>query len=292
MAGDGDNEVTTAVEAIRAHGFYIWEHALPPSFCDELEAEIGALREAQTPLSLRNDFHGRATERFYDLLNHGEAWQQLATHERLLPVIRAVLGSDALLNTYGTSIIGPGESAQPIHVDDSPFIGARNASPLRHRPRLPETGGRQPIVLNTMVALCDFTEVRKRLLCAILYQNPKVNQDRLGTNTRKFPKGGHFWQELGATRIVPDSNLLDYPRAEDSDAWMRQSVPALMPRGSILFFEGQCFHAGGANTTADRKRTAVSVDYCAGYLRTQENFMLSIPQERAAVRTVVLQKAG
>jgi hypothetical protein len=126
------------------------------------------------------------------LLNHGEAWQQLATHERLLPVIRAVLGSDALLNTYGTSIIGPGESAQPIHVDDSPFIGARNASPLRHRPRLPETGGRQPIVLNTMVALCDFTEVRKRLLCAILYQNPKVNQDRLGTNTRKTQKKGPF----------------------------------------------------------------------------------------------------
>ena len=75
---------------------------------------------------------------------------------------------------------------------------------------------------------------------------------------------------LGATRIVPGSNLLDYPRPEDTEAWMRQSVPgalffhlfalsslclcttsglkwvplcaALMPRGSILFFEGQCSH--------------------------------------------------
>ena len=57
-----------------------------------------------------------------------------------------------------------------------------------------------------------------------------------------------------------------------------------MPRGSILFFEGQCFHAGGANTTADRKRSAVSVDDCAGYLRAQENFMLSIPEARAGGR--------
>ena len=74
---------------------------------------------------------------------------------------------------------------------------------------------------------------------------------------------------------------------------MRQSVPALMPRGSILFFEGQCFHAGGANTTADQKRTAVTADYCVGYLRTQENFMLSIPEDRAAVCcTLVIRLIG
>ena len=36
----------------------------------------------------------------------------------LLGVAKAMLGEDALLNTYGTSIIGPGESAQPVHVDD------------------------------------------------------------------------------------------------------------------------------------------------------------------------------
>jgi hypothetical protein len=28
----------------------------------------------------------------------------------MLPVVKGVLGSDALLNTYGTSIIGPGET--------------------------------------------------------------------------------------------------------------------------------------------------------------------------------------
>ena len=52
-----------------------------------------------------------------------------------------------------------------------------------------------------------------------------------------------------------------------------------MPKGSILFFEGQCFHAGGANRTQER-RFAVSVDFCAGYLRTQENFLLSISPDR------------
>ena len=44
----------------------------------------------------------------------------------------------------------------------------------------------------------------------------------------------------------------------------------------------QCFHAAGDNTSSER-RYAVTVDYCAGYLRTQENFLFSTPVDR--VRT-------
>ena len=82
---------------------------------------------------------------------------------------------------------------------------------------------------------------------------------------------------------MPDSHKLSYPRRVakgEPDPWYPKSIPATMAKGSILFFEGQCFHAGGANTTADEYRYAVSVDYCAGYLRTQENFLLSIPARR------------
>ena len=51
---------------------------------------------------------------------------------------------------------------------------------------------------------------------------------------------------------------MEYPKPEDSAEHLANSVPALMPKGSILFFEGQCYHAGGANTTLDQKRVAVT----------------------------------
>ena len=54
-----------------------------------------------------------------------------------------------------------------------------------------------------------------------------------------------------------------------------------LPSMISVFWEGAMWHAGGANTTEDR-RYAVSIDYCAGYLRTQENFLLSLPRERVA----------
>lgn len=240
---DPEQRNQRAFDHIQAHGYYIMADAFSQPLCDEILDEIARLARDKVPRSLDNDFHGHKTVRYYDVLNYGEVWQRVATHEALLPVVRGVLGEDCLLNTFGTSIIDPGETAQPIHVDDGPFIGAPNSA-LRTRGRLTEGGPRQSIVINTMIALCDFTE------------------------------------EIGATRFVPDSPRLDYPRREDSDQWFERSVPAEMSKGSILFFEGQCFHAGGANRTTDQRRYAVTVDYCAGYLRSQENFLLSIPPER------------
>ena len=231
-----------AITPINDKGFYIWENAFDSSFCDEILDEISRLETLSTPRSLDNDFHGHKTVRYYDVLNYGEIWQRVATHPNLLPVVQGILGKDCLLNTFGTSIINPGETAQPMHVDDGPFIAAHNSA-LRDRPRLGKSLPRQSIVVNTMIALCDFTEA------------------------------------IGATRFVPESPKLDYPKAIDSDRWFNASHPAEMPKGSILFFEGQCFHAGGANRTQER-RFAVSVDFCAGYLRTQENFLLSIPPDR------------
>jgi ectoine hydroxylase-related dioxygenase (phytanoyl-CoA dioxygenase family) len=238
-------EIARAVEHITDHGYYVLENAIEPSLCDSLLDEIHRLEEISVPRSLDNDFHGHRTTRFYDVLNLGAVWQQLPVHPAILPVVRGVLGDDCLLNTYGTSIINPGETRQRMHVDDGPFIGARNSC-LRHRQPLHEGGARASIVLNTMIALCDFTD------------------------------------ENGATRFVPDSNKRAYPKPDGNDDWYEHSRPAVMPRGSILFFEGQCFHGGGDNTS-DERRYAVTVDYCAGYLRTQENFLLSIPAAR--VRT-------
>ena len=240
------------VEHVKEHGYFILEGAIETSLCDQVLAEINRLEQAGVPRSLDNDYHGHRTTRFYDVLNLGDVWQALPVHPAILPVAQGVLGEDCLLNTYGTSIVNPGETRQRMHVDDVPFIGARNSC-LRHRAPMVEGGPRAHIVLNTMIALCDFTE------------------------------------EIGATRFVPDSNKLPYPSPTGEDKWFQHSQPALMTKGSVLFFEGQCFHGGGDNTSNER-RYAVTVDYCAGYLRTQENFLFSTPAERLRTFSEDLQQ--
>ncbi len=87
-----------------------------------------------------------------------------------------------------------------------------------------------------------------------------------------------FTEANGATRIVPGSHLADtspdYGRDYDS-------IPAEMAKGSVLVWHGSLWHGGGANTT-DERRTGIAMNYCAGYIRQQENQQLGIPPEVAA----------
>jgi ectoine hydroxylase-related dioxygenase (phytanoyl-CoA dioxygenase family) len=99
-----------------------------------------------------------------------------------------------------------------------------------------------PVVCNTMWAITDFTE------------------------------------ENGATRIVPGSHRWD--RAPDYGAPVEGTVPAVMRRGSVLVWHGSLWHGGGANHTGER-RVGIAMNYCAGYVRQQENQQLGIPREIA-----------
>ena len=98
-----------------------------------------------------------------------------------------------------------------------------------------------PTVCNTMWALTDFTEAN------------------------------------GATRIVPGTHLLDHSPDYGGEY---ESIAAEMPKGSVLVWVGSLWHGGGANTT-DERRVGIAMNYCAGYLRQQENQQLGIPLEIA-----------
>ena len=87
-----------------------------------------------------------------------------------------------------------------------------------------------------------------------------------------------FTEANGATRIVPGSHLSDTSPDYGKDY---DSIPAEMPRGSVLVWHGSLWHGGGANTTADR-RIGLAMNYCAGYIRQQENQQLGIPRDIAA----------
>jgi len=86
-----------------------------------------------------------------------------------------------------------------------------------------------------------------------------------------------FTEANGATRLVPGSHAADHSpdlsRAYDT-------VPAEMARGSVLVWHGSLWHGGGANTTSER-RVGIAMNYCAGYIRQQENQQLGL--DRATV---------
>ena len=81
-----------------------------------------------------------------------------------------------------------------------------------------------------------------------------------------------FTEENGATRIIPGSHLAD--TSPDYGA-PYDSMPAVMSAGSVLIWHGSLWHGGGANTTPDR-RIGLAMNYCAGYIRQQENQQLGL----------------
>lgn len=98
-----------------------------------------------------------------------------------------------------------------------------------------------PIICNTMWAITDFTE------------------------------------ENGATRLVPRSHLEDEP---PNPLQEYDTIPAEMEAGSVLVWVGSLWHGGGANRT-DQRRTGIAMNYCAGFVRQQENQQLGIPFDLA-----------
>ena len=83
-----------------------------------------------------------------------------------------------------------------------------------------------------------------------------------------------FTKDNGATEIIPQS----HEWGSNITPSREQTIPCLMPAGSAVFFLGTLVHGGGANRTAS-SRMAFTNQYCAPWLRTQENFFLEVPRE-------------
>jgi ectoine hydroxylase-related dioxygenase (phytanoyl-CoA dioxygenase family) len=78
----------------------------------------------------------------------------------------------------------------------------------------------------------------------------------------------------GATRLVPGSQRKENPVYGGT----YETVPAEMRKGSVLIWDGALWHGGGANRTPAR-RTGIAMNYCAGFIRQQENQQLGLSPE-------------
>ena len=88
-----------------------------------------------------------------------------------------------------------------------------------------------------------------------------------------------FSEVNGATRIIPGSHLADHSPVYGQHY---DSIAAEMSVGSVLLWHGSLWHGGGANVT-EQRRYGLAMNYCAGWIRQQENQQLGIPL--ATVRT-------
>ncbi|MGH8454780.1 MAG: phytanoyl-CoA dioxygenase family protein [Nevskiales bacterium] len=109
-----------------------------------------------------------------------------------------------------------------------------------------------------------------------------------------------FTAENGGTEIIPGSHRWDdeaiggiYAGMESSKpmpaALEQQLMPVEMPPGACVLFLGTLVHRGGANRSAT-PRLAFSNQYCQPWARTQENFFLGVPGERARGMSPRLQQ--
>jgi ectoine hydroxylase-related dioxygenase (phytanoyl-CoA dioxygenase family) len=223
----GNAALQAALASIDRDGYVILENVFDEAFACELVSTIDRIEAARSVVPAANTFEGNATWRIYNLLAADPVFARIPVDPQVLPVVEGVLDRDCLVSSVSSIVIGPGETAQPIHADDQ-------VMPLP-KPHL-------ATVCNSMWALTDFTEAN------------------------------------GATRIVPGSH-----RAGDSPPYGGHvdSIPAEMERGSVLVWHGSLWHGGGANRT-DHRRYGIAMNYCAGWVRQQENQQLGIGLDTVA----------
>jgi ectoine hydroxylase-related dioxygenase (phytanoyl-CoA dioxygenase family) len=187
-----DAPVTDVAASLDEHGYALIERVLDPADVrHRLEVLDGLF--ATTPTG-RNFFEGFHTQRVYAVYAKTRAFDDLAVHPVLLAALDHALGPHYQFSAPVALQIGPGEKAQIIHRDEDIY-------PLP-RPH-------QPVVVNSMWAMCDYTA------------------------------------ENGATRLIPGSHGWPEDRKPDES----EAVPATMPAGSVLVYLGGLWHSGGANTT-------------------------------------------
>lgn len=80
----------------------------------------------------------------------------------------------------------------------------------------------------------------------------------------------------GGTRIAPGSHLWEQNREPFED----EIISVEMPTGSLLIYLGGIWHGGGENQS-NAIRTALAIQYSAGWLRQEENQYLANPPEVA-----------
>jgi len=276
LAGEASRH--SVVQALDEHGYCILLGFLSAGKLAAMRVDMQAALE-RTPMG-RNKFEGGNTRRVYAIFAKTREFDDIVTHPVLLGVVEDVLGTPHFNLSSPVGIqIWPGERAQLLHRDDGKY-----PIPRPH----------QEVVINMMFALDDFTELNGSTLLSpgshLATTNGWVgdedgeNCDLVREATARARKGQ--FAVLKGKGSAPDqppvtatSQRLQAERQQHSVG--PNIIQAMMPAGSVMLYRGSLLHGGGANSTA-APRLGVIIEFCAGWLRPQENHVLAVP--RSTVR--------
>ena len=168
-------------------GYTILERLIDDATVDALVADVHRLEALLDRTPDNNRFEGRHTTRTYNLLAHGDLWQQVPVQPQVMELVESQLGPQFLVSSLASISIAPGETAQVIHSDDQIFPVAK--------PHI-------PMVCNSMWALTDFTEANgaTRIVPAAIG----------GTSSDHAPDYG----EASTTRFRPRWRSGSHPRVD------------------------------------------------------------------------------
>ncbi len=247
MSAANQDQTATQLAELNSQGYTVIRDFLSP----QLLARVNELFDGMLGSHRgRNNFEGGCTERVYTLVARHRVFQEIVEDARILALCDRLFQPNYLLTASQAIVIGPGETPQPWHTDDS-FYPIPRPRPM--------------ISLSTIVAVEDFTA------------------DNGGTEV--IP-GSHRWSDA---RIAGDYRSGDAETDPDFARKLeRQAVPVVMPAGTCLVFAGTLLHRGGGNRGTGTRR-AFSNQYCQPWARPQENFFLAIPPAAVATMSPIVQ---
>ena len=142
MANAPARDLAQHLQRIEVDGFTILPKVIDTELISAIKHELSPFLQGQHPG--RNDFEGLYSERVYALLSKAPSIAKIIEHPAVLPILDALLPPGFLLSAALAIDVHPGETPQPMHIDD-------NAG------NLPFPRPRAHFGVSTIWALDDFT---------------------------------------------------------------------------------------------------------------------------------------
>ncbi len=197
--------------------------------------------------------NGGVNQRVWMLVNKGRVFLDLLEHERVLSLVRSVLGDELLLSSHSANIAKSGGIAMPLHTDQwwMPQPTRKTRSPL-------------PVGSITRSLFDSDDEYDSDVIAPAACSNVIWMLD-------------DFTSSNGATRIVPGTHMSGRHPDAKRDAGV-ESIPACAPAGTALVTDGRVWHGTGANI-GNTSRHAVLSTFCGPQFRPQENYVVGTRRE-------------
>ena len=246
-----DSDTYDIIKALELNGAAVVENQVDPELADTILSE---LREHFDKIGKGSNsgFTGYKTRWVSRLLAISKTSAKLVDNPRVMEVTDGILLKHCDNYRIGslTAIeILPGEKDQVLHTDDGIYPA-----------RLP---GMQ-FQISAMWALDDFTK--------------ENGATRVVLGSHRNHSANTYQSEENIDYFTPDTK-------ENKN----NTVQAVMPKGSVLFYMGSTLHGGGANRS-DKPRAGIINTYSLGWLRQEENQYLCVPKKIAKQYSETVQK--